>query len=337
MKISSLRGVNLGGWLVLERWITPSLFSRVSGQDEYSLIRELGSVGARERLEAHWRTFITEADIRRIKKAGLNAVRLPVGYWLFEDQDGFLGGSYKFVDKLFDWAEAANLGVILCLHGAPGSQNGQDHSGKQGKVDWFKGKNLRKSKAIIGQISQRYGRKKALIGMELINEPTANTWLRRWKLLRYYKQAGRIVAERSFKETSVILSDAFQARLVPRIARLPLRRLVIDTHLYQLFTDEDRDLDFAGHMEKASQWRQVLEEAALSAPVMVGEWSAAMDELYNPVLKKRARAYTAAQYEGFARKQKVVFEAARAGWFYWTARTEDGGIWSLLDNLRFIK
>lgn len=337
MKISLLRGVNLGGWLVSERWIAPSLFSGTSAPDEYSLVQELGPKAARQRLEAHWWSFITETDIKQIKKLGLNAVRLPVGYWLFEDQDGFLGGSYRLVDKLFDWAEAVGLGVILCLHGAPGSQNGQDHSGRQGKVSWFKSKNLQKSRIVIEQICKRYGQKKALVGVELINEPAANNWYRRWKLIRYYKQAGRVVSREASDRTSIILSDAFQDRLISKIMKLPLDRIVVDTHLYQLFTPEDRALDLAGHLGKIDQWQQTLKKISKSVPVLVGEWSAAMDEQYEPSLKQKARAYTKPQHINFARKQRRAFEASGAGWFYWTARTEDGGVWSLLDNSELIK
>ncbi len=38
-----LRGVNLGGWLVLEKWMTPSLFAGLKAEDETSYCRELGT------------------------------------------------------------------------------------------------------------------------------------------------------------------------------------------------------------------------------------------------------------------------------------------------------
>ena len=34
--LKKLRGVNLGGWLVLEKWMTPSLFAGVQAEDETS-------------------------------------------------------------------------------------------------------------------------------------------------------------------------------------------------------------------------------------------------------------------------------------------------------------
>ena len=45
------RGVNLGGWLALEKWITPSLYAGVQAEDEYTLCQTLGKAKAAERLK----------------------------------------------------------------------------------------------------------------------------------------------------------------------------------------------------------------------------------------------------------------------------------------------
>lgn len=39
---SKLRGVNLGGWLVLEKWMVPDVYGGTEAQDEYSLSLALG-------------------------------------------------------------------------------------------------------------------------------------------------------------------------------------------------------------------------------------------------------------------------------------------------------
>lgn len=87
-----LRGVNLGGWLVLEPYITPSLFLEFNSTngtekdipvDEYHYWKKLGKEEAEVRLRKHWDNFYTEKDFSDIKGAGLNMVRIPVGYWAF--------------------------------------------------------------------------------------------------------------------------------------------------------------------------------------------------------------------------------------------------------------
>jgi glucan 1,3-beta-glucosidase len=57
-----VRGVNLGGWFVLEPWITPSIFQEwASGGgvvDEYTYTQTLGKTEAYNRLNQHWATYV---------------------------------------------------------------------------------------------------------------------------------------------------------------------------------------------------------------------------------------------------------------------------------------
>jgi glucan 1,3-beta-glucosidase len=77
------RGVNVGGWLSLEPFITPSLFEydRCMGiVDEYTLSTYLGA-RAEGILEKHYATFVTETTFKEIAAAGLDHVRIPFSYW----------------------------------------------------------------------------------------------------------------------------------------------------------------------------------------------------------------------------------------------------------------
>jgi glucan 1,3-beta-glucosidase len=38
-----LRGVNLGGWLILEKWMTPSVFEGTEATDEYTFAQTSGA------------------------------------------------------------------------------------------------------------------------------------------------------------------------------------------------------------------------------------------------------------------------------------------------------
>jgi hypothetical protein len=57
-----VRGVNLGGWFVLEPWITPSVFANQPGNvvDEFTLTQQLGNEAATSLLSNHWNTWITQ-------------------------------------------------------------------------------------------------------------------------------------------------------------------------------------------------------------------------------------------------------------------------------------
>lgn len=124
-----LRGVNLGGWLVLEKWMTPSVFEGLQATDETTWCAELGAA-ATQRLQQHWNTFITREDFVWLHERGINAVRIPVGHWIFgadypyhrsygEHRYPFVEGGLAVLDRAFAWAKELGLKIVLDLHAAP--------------------------------------------------------------------------------------------------------------------------------------------------------------------------------------------------------------------------
>ena len=130
-----IKGVNLGGWLVLEKWMSPQLFSGVEADDEYYLPQDLSETEYEARINMHRANFITEADFLRISKLGLDKVRIPVPYFIFGDVPPFLG-AIEYLDKAFNWAEHYEIQILIDLHTVPGSQNGFDNGGITGVLNW---------------------------------------------------------------------------------------------------------------------------------------------------------------------------------------------------------
>jgi len=118
-----VRGVNLGGWFVLEPWITPSIFAPWANGggvvDEYTFTQTLGKQEAQNRLNIHWDTWITQEDMNEIASMGLNHVRIPIGYWALNPLDGdpYVQGQVPYLDRAIGWARTAGLKVMLDLHG----------------------------------------------------------------------------------------------------------------------------------------------------------------------------------------------------------------------------
>ncbi|KAJ7355225.1 glycoside hydrolase [Mycena albidolilacea] len=153
--VDHVYGVNLGGWFVLEPFIAPALFQAYpAASDEWSLSTLMRADGTLEaKMEAHYDTFITEQDIAQIAGAGLNWVRVPIPFWAIStwsdtgvEADGtvesepFLEGvCWKYVVRLFGWAKKYGIRVNLDLHTVPGSQNGYNHSGKGGQINFLNG------------------------------------------------------------------------------------------------------------------------------------------------------------------------------------------------------
>jgi glucan 1,3-beta-glucosidase len=116
-----VRGVNIGGWLVLEPWITPSIFDNAgdAAVDEWTLTDTLGQDQAKAVLSQHWSTFITQDDFHRIAQAGMNHVRIPVGYWAVSSlpDEPYVDGQLEYLDNAISWARDAGLKVVIDLHG----------------------------------------------------------------------------------------------------------------------------------------------------------------------------------------------------------------------------
>ena len=167
----AMPGVNLGGWLVLERWMTPSVFAGTDATNEYELSK---TADGRARIQQHRQTFIQEADIKWLAQAGIRLLRLPIGYWALDDQPPYISAKPQ-LDWLMDMARQYDLQVLLDLHAAPGAQNASDHSGSgnTSAVGWYQRANQQKTTQILLDIADEYGGHPALWGIELLS---MNRW-----------------------------------------------------------------------------------------------------------------------------------------------------------------
>ncbi|OLN83356.1 putative glucan 1,3-beta-glucosidase D 1 [Colletotrichum chlorophyti] len=285
-----IRGVNLGGWLSLEPFITPSLFEYPSSAgvvDEYTLCKHLGKDSA-EVLEKHYSTFVTEKDFKAIADAGLDHIRLPFSYWAFKtyDDDPYPAGlSWRYLLRGIEWARKYGLRIKLDLHGLPGSQNGWNHSGRSGEVGWLKSnggeENLKRSLDVHDQLSKffaqdRYKNIVAFYG--LANEPSLTIPID--DLVEWTSEAYDLIRKNGVNATQVF-SESMKG-LPPWGGKLQGHgdSLAIDVHEYVIFDTnvlKFKRADKLAFICKA--WTQQLEgsmaKTAGFGPTMVGEWSQA--------------------------------------------------------------
>ena len=81
-----VKGVNLGNWLVLAKWMEPALFEGYRAEDEDTLATVAPKDQLAQRIRHHRDTYITERAFREIAACGMNLVRLPVPYTVFESE-----------------------------------------------------------------------------------------------------------------------------------------------------------------------------------------------------------------------------------------------------------
>ena len=144
-------GVNLGNWLVLEKWMQPFLFEENCAEDEVWLNRKVPAKKLRPLMKKHRDTYIEETDFAKIAAHGINAVRLPVPYFVFGDRKPY-SGCIEYVDQAMDYAEKYGLKVLIDLHTVPGGQNSYDNGGITGVCKWHRNPKCLTSPSAFGSI-----------------------------------------------------------------------------------------------------------------------------------------------------------------------------------------
>lgn len=319
-----LRGVNLGNWLLLEKWMSPQLFAGTNARDEYTLCQALGP-DAERRLQRHRDTFITADDFRWLAQRGINAVRIPFGYWLL-DPDAPYVSSPAHLDRAVTLAEEHGLKVLLDLHGLPGCQGPNDHTGRSGHFRWHTDPVYRdRSLDLIEQVAQRYAGRKTVVAFGVINEPEASIGPN--FLISFFEQAcQRVRCHMPAEEVALVLSAYPESELPTYHGCLPGSANVwTDVHLYQNFGHWDQWplLDYLAYpLTRQARLRPHL----ANGPVIVGEWSLALA----PPIMQQLEAMAPFRRELILRMhahQLLAMLEEYAGWFFWSYRVHNRPQW----------
>lgn len=310
-------GVNLGGWFIPEVWMCPSFFNGTGlgwGGSVCAMVNYSRPL-TEQRMQRNLDEWIREEDFREISALGYNSVRLPVGHWnilqdlsgRFEPRD--VKRSLRYVDWTFDMAEKYGLSVTLDLHGAPGSQNGYDHSGCQMRPQWTDPRNVQLTLDVIEAMAARYGQRPSLFGIELMNEPSQFYSERNHTVLAaFYEQAYHIVRRHS-PSAHVIFNELYQNcyHSWNKLLREPqFYNVIVDWHLYEW---PMRALSVPQHLLNAKAWAQLVEDNLAYHPIVVGEWSMSTGphQAGQPFVDASVRSYR-----------------DTVGWYLWNWKVERG-------------
>ncbi|KAK0576427.1 hypothetical protein LWI29_017304 [Acer saccharum] len=307
----------------------PSVFvMTISGrlQGEFQVTNGYGPNKAPQIMREHWKTFIVEDDFKFIAGNGLDAVRIPVGWWIASDPtppQPYVGGSLQALDNAFTWAEKYGVKIVIDLHAAPGSQNGFEHSSsRDGSQEWgTTDDNIQKTVDVIEFLAARYAKRQSLYAIELINEPLS-PGVSLEMVNKYYKSGYDAVRKHS-SAAYVLMSN----RLGPMDPRelFPLTsgltRSVIDVHYYNLFSDVFDNMSVQQNIDfiKTNRTAQLNHVTTSNGPLtFVGEW----------VAEWQVSGATKEEYQRFANAQLEVYGRATFGWAYWTLKNVNNH-WSL--------
>ena len=294
-----IKGVNLGNWLVLEKWMSPALFEGTDAEDEYYLPRQLDPAVYEARIKIHRSEYITERDFATIKKMDLDAVRIPVPYFVFGDRSPFLG-CIDELDHAFAWAEKYQIRILIDLHTVPLSQNGFDNGGICGVCKWSQHpEEVDFVLDVLEKLAVRYGHRKGLFGITPINEPiTEELWNRmdiqkRYRpydpelakgsapnskefLESFYTRAYEKIRPHLDEEKYVVFHDAFLLKEWKTFfSKGNFHNVALDTHQYLMFAEaRGCEQTLNGYLSYIREhYEKDIAEVQAYIPVIVGEWS----------------------------------------------------------------
>lgn len=351
--MKKIKGVNLGNWLVLEKWMLPEMFEGTGAEDEVWLNRKMNPAELKEKMKEHRDTFITEQDFAFIKEQGIWLLRIPVPYFIFGDRPPF-NGCVEYLDKAFDWAEKYGLQILIDLHTVPGSQNGYDNGGLTGVCKWCKNpEEVEFALTVLERLAKRYGQREGLYGIEVLNEPISflvyatapstgkavdkeeakgSGYVPLPFLENFYRNAYRRLRKILPENKTIVFHDGFRLRHWGKFFHKEhMKNVVLDTHIY-IFAMESFvpiHMPWVYQIYIKSQQR-LIERIQKDVPVVVGEWCICNKYAEKAVSGKSAeessdRSAQADAQDELRKKRYLEIAAMQlqawesgAGWIYWS-------------------
>lgn len=152
---------------------------------------------------------------------GINTVRLPIAYFHFlpgspthsslmsgteyERHASAYTNAWPRITAAIEKAAQHDVGVLVDLHGAPGAQNTEGHSGlSKGKAGLWESKgDQKKTIEILVALAGELERYDNVVGLELLNEPKNSG-----KLQGFYEDAIKAVRGKGY-DLPLYVSDAW--------------------------------------------------------------------------------------------------------------------------------
>ncbi|NJP40373.1 cellulase family glycosylhydrolase [Oscillospiraceae bacterium HV4-5-C5C] len=339
--MEKIYGVNLGNWLVLEKWMDPGLFEGTDAEDETDLCNMLPRQTLLNRLQKHRDSYITRKDFEWIKERGINTLRIPVPHFIFGDDPVFCSpyvGCIEYLDRAFDWAEGVGLKILIDLHTAPDSQNGFDNGGICGVCKFAqKSENVERVIKVLGMLAQRYAASPALWGIEILNEPVSgdlwpyiqarypardperaqgSTYVSLNFLYDFYTRAYQELRHWLKEDKVIMFHDGFRLTAWKEFMQTEaFQNVWLDTHIYVgMLPVAGERTDAMIVAEILDQHRSQIKEMARYFPVVVGEWCLSHNrsdlERLSPWQKQLS-------YRLIADAQLSAWDSV-AGFFFWS-------------------
>lgn len=171
-----LIGFNIGNWMMLENFMLGypgaehefrAAVKKYAGEENYNYF-----------FDKYYEYFFGEKDVEFIKSLGMNCVRIPMNYRLFESDNEpgvYNEKTIERLDRMIDICRKYGVYIILDMHAAPGEQSTAwhcDNNGKPARLYTHKDERTRFYN-LWRYLARHYRGEEVIAGYDLLNEPDA--------------------------------------------------------------------------------------------------------------------------------------------------------------------
>ena len=333
-------GVNLGSWFVTEKWISPSLYkcAHDGEKGDLAILRGYGNSSqgiqsARARLEEHWDKWITAGEFAKMhNEYQINAVRIPIGYWNlpgarftkdtpFEPWTDVYKNCWKYVRRAIKMAADNEIGVVLDLHGAYGSQNGKANTGFNGfDTEFFQSNNEKRTKEALVWIANDLKDVTNFVGIELLNEPEDKGGLGWW-----YKTTAQAIHDIGGNAANLPVyfgNPPGPSNIAESVSSHSFT--AFDVHEYYTFTNRNKpEPEILKNVLGHNFDRFMNLKNSTKNRLVIGEWSCALD----PGSLSGSKSNHAAERAEFCQAQIQSYRNASSAMFFWSYKYENCEKW----------
>ena len=259
-------------------------FNKSNPKNDYlSLSRTFISRFGEEDTKRLWQTYRqnwwSDADFENCAEMGINVIRLPFTYMNVDfaaitDLEN-AGQSYDFsaLDEFVEAAAEHGIYTILDLHGAYGSQNGQDHSGQifdtAEEVTFYENEQLISlTVKLWGALAEHFRTNSNVIGYDILNEPGEKAGLtekRHWDCFDRIYDAIRATGDRHI----VIFESCWDGANLPQPSEYGWETCIYSFHHYS-----GDNISYEQFCESWNSKIAEIESWDFGVPLYMGEFTA---------------------------------------------------------------
>ena len=313
-----LRGTNAGGWLVQEGWMNAT-----NMRDQKTLMSNLESRFGTEKmyqlLDVYESNYWTITDFDNCKNMGMSVIRLPFTYMNLYRYDAskrdwvLRNNAFQRLDWFVNECSSRGIYVILDLHGAFGSQNGQDHSGEVienvSDVTFFSNEyNKNKTLELWRAVASHYAGNPAVAGYDTLNEPGEKAGSTNAKHWTFYNQMYNAI--RSVDADHIIIMEScWGTGNLPNPKSYGWENVMYEYHHYTW----DYINDLNGQKNSCDNMIKNVNNANYGVPTYIGEFTCfGLEDAWNYVMDK----------------------FNNVGWHYtsWSYKSTNSGSWGIYNE-----